>query len=126
MIKGTAGAVMPSACSIYQARAREATTFAGSVDIFIGRSHPFLAEYHAQKAKQIGAYAALHTARSGPSYFQGIIKNYRVKARDRPDPAQPLGFETGIAFLLHRTGEPLVWVGGGSGKGLLLGSRRLD
>jgi len=75
---------------------------------------------HAEIGSKIGAYVALHTAKSEPSYLQGTIKDWREARRE----GQAVKIEKGVDFLLERTFQPYQWNGGGSGeKGYLWGKR---
>lgn len=80
-----------------------------------------VSELHARRASKIGAYIALHTSRSEPSYLQGVIKDFRWSKRE--------GAKTqkGVVFLVELTDEPFSWVGNGSGeRGYAWGLARRD
>jgi hypothetical protein len=71
----------------------------------------------AERSSKIGAYVALHAARSEPSYLQGIVKDWRSAKRD-PEYTEdrPVKIEYGVVFLLEPTNEPYQWKGDGSGE----------
>ena len=80
---------------------------------------------HAERAMRIGGYVALHAAKSKPSYLQGVVKNWRIQARE-PEYAEGQTVKTkfGIDFLIELTDKPLEWQGDGSGeKGYFYGER---
>lgn len=72
---------------------------------------------HAERAVKIGAYIALHVAKSEPSYLQGIVRDWRVQRRE-PTYAegQTAKTEFGIDFLMELTDKPRQWQGDGSGE----------
>ena len=71
----------------------------------------------AEPSSRIGAYVALHAAKSEASYLQGIIKDWRSTKRDREyAEGKPVKIEYGIDFLLEPTNEPYQWKGDGSGE----------
>jgi hypothetical protein len=61
-------------------------------------------------AMKVGAYVALHEARSKLSYGQGIIKGWRVRER------QGAKTRFGIEFDLEPTEKPLQWRGDATGE----------
>jgi hypothetical protein len=72
---------------------------------------------HAERGAQIGAYVALHVAKSEPSYLQGTIKDWRRSPRERQyADGRPAKTPFGIDFLLELTGSPYEWQGDGSGE----------
>jgi hypothetical protein len=72
---------------------------------------------HAERAVRIGAYLALHTAKSKPSYLQGVIRDWRVEKRE-PEYAEGQIAKTkfGIDFLIELTDCPVEWHGDGAGE----------
>lgn len=72
---------------------------------------------HAERAARIGAYVALHAAKSELSYLQGVVRDWRHKEHE---PAyadgQLVKTKFGIDFLIEPTHEPLQWHGDGSGE----------
>lgn len=79
---------------------------------------------HAERAARIGAYVALHTAKSEPSYLQGVVKDWRKMEREQEyADGRPVKIEFGVDFLLEMTNEPYGWNGDGSGeKGYVWGT----
>jgi hypothetical protein len=72
---------------------------------------------HAERGARIGAYVALHTTKSEPSYLQGTIKDWRRSPRERQyADGQPAKTPFGIDFLLELTASPYDWQGDGSGE----------
>ncbi len=69
-----------------------------------------VAEKHVIVGIRLGAYVALHEARSKPSYRQGKIVGFEKKAR--PTKKIP----NGIEFLVEPFDQPLEWVGDGTGE----------
>jgi hypothetical protein len=71
----------------------------------------------AERGARMGAYVALHTAKSEPSYLQGTIKDWRRSPRERQyAEGRPAKTPFGIDFLLELTGSPYEWQGHGSGE----------
>jgi hypothetical protein len=76
-----------------------------------------VAEAHAKRGVKHGMKVALHTAKSEPSYMQGIIKDWRkTKREDEYAEDRPVKIEYGVDFLFASTDEALPWVGDGSGE----------
>jgi hypothetical protein len=72
---------------------------------------------HAERAARIGAYVALHTAKSEPSYLQGVVKDWRKMEREQEyADGRPVKIEFGVDFLLETTNESYEWKGDGSGE----------
>jgi hypothetical protein len=72
---------------------------------------------HAERGSRIGAYVALHTTKSEPSYLQGTIKDWRRSPRERQySDVRPAKTRFGIDFLLELTSSPYEWQGDGSGE----------
>jgi hypothetical protein len=72
---------------------------------------------HAERAARIGAYVALHTAKSELSYLQGVVKDWRKMEREQEyADGRPVKIEFGVDFLLELTDEPYDWKGDGSGE----------
>jgi hypothetical protein len=72
---------------------------------------------HAERAVKIGAYVALHVAKSELSYLQGVVRDWRLKERE-PAYAEGQFVKTkfGIDFLIEPTHKPMQWYGDGSGE----------
>jgi hypothetical protein len=79
---------------------------------------------HAERAARIGAYVALHMAKSELSYLQGVVKDWRKMEREQEcADGRPVKTEFGVDFLLEMTNEPYGWNGDGSGeKGYVWGT----
>ena len=72
---------------------------------------------HAERAARIGAYVALHTAKSELSYLQGVVKDWRKMEREQEyADGRPVKIEFGVDFLLEITNEPYGWKVDGSGE----------
>jgi hypothetical protein len=71
----------------------------------------------AEDAQRIGAYVALHRAKSERSYCQGPIRQARKLRRN---PLKVDGRETkaryGVEFTFEPHDRPLLWRGGGTGE----------
>lgn len=80
---------------------------------------------HVERAVKIGAYVALHVAKSELSYLQGIVRDWRTRERERSyAEGQLVQTKFGVDFLIEPTNEPLPWYGDGSGeKGYFYGER---
>jgi len=72
---------------------------------------------HAERASKIGAYVALHEAKSKLSYLQGTVKDWRNQKREQAyAEGQRVKTERGIDFLIQLTNKPLQWHGDGAGE----------
>ncbi len=83
---------------------------------------------HAERGARIGAYVALHTTKSQPSYLQGTIKDWRKAERESHYAEDtPARIRYGIDFLLEPTDSPFEWQGDGAGeKGYAYSSENRD
>jgi len=72
---------------------------------------------HAGRAAKIGAYVALHVAKSNLSYLPGIVKDWRNREREPTySEGQLVKTKFGIDFLIALTDKPLEGQGDGSGE----------
>jgi hypothetical protein len=71
-----------------------------------------VSERNVQNSIKYGAYLALHTAKSEPSYRQGRVVGYQKTTRSMVDSK----IEEGIEFRVQPEDTPYAWVGGGSGE----------
>jgi hypothetical protein len=70
-----------------------------------------VAAEHAVLAPYVGAYLALHENKSAMSYVHGNIIGSKLAPR-----AVEAKTDVGIDFLVRSTGEPMSWVGEGTGE----------
>ncbi|HTM72344.1 MAG TPA: hypothetical protein VL198_03865 [Pseudolabrys sp.] len=73
-----------------------------------------VAAYHAERAKKIGAYIALHEKKSDPSYLQGKITHWEPASR--LDGEEPKAIEIGVDFTFEPDDQPRNWVGDQAGE----------
>jgi hypothetical protein len=68
-------------------------------------------------AVKIGAYVALHEAKSKASYLQGIIRSWREQPRQaKYGSSEDAKTKFGIEFVLEPSDQPLPWRGDGAGE----------
>ncbi len=80
---------------------------------------------NAERSTTVGAYVALHEAKSEPSYLQGTIKDWRKAKRDREYvEGRKVKIEFGVDFLLELTAQSYSWSGEGAGEKGYVGSEQ--
>jgi hypothetical protein len=68
-------------------------------------------------SSRYGAYVALHTSKSEPSYLQGALKDWRQAKRNAEyADGRPVRIPLGIDLLFDPAGQPYEWSGDGSGE----------
>jgi hypothetical protein len=70
-----------------------------------------VAEAHAEKSLSAGAYLALHSSRTEPSYGQGQIIGFRTAPR-----SMIAKHNEGIEFHVRPESSPYAWTGDGTGE----------
>jgi hypothetical protein len=72
---------------------------------------------NAEMSSRYGAYVALHTSKSEPSYLQGALKDWRQAKRNAEyADGRPVRIPLGIDLLFDPAGQPYEWSGDGSGE----------
>lgn len=75
-----------------------------------------VAEARVKPAVTLGAYVALHVARSERSYLQGVITAWRTRERRYAD-GRLRKRKSGIEFQFKPTDDPFIWPdAGGTGE----------